>query len=57
MLQKALLLTKTYALTVLFFLLAKLVFMACNANEHDFTAADVFGVLGHGISLDLSTAL
>lgn len=57
MFQRTLLLTKTYALTVLFFLLAKVAFMVCNAEGHAFTASDVLGVLGHGLSLDLSTAL
>ena len=57
MFQRTLLLTKTYALTVLFFLWAKGAFMVCTAEGHAFTASDVLGVLGHGLSLDLSTAL
>ncbi|MBP5339298.1 MAG: sulfatase-like hydrolase/transferase [Prevotella sp.] len=31
--------------------------MACNADSHHFTTADLFSVLGHGLFLDLSTAL
>ena len=44
-------------LTMLVFLLAKVVFMLCNLGSQAFTAADVANVLGHGLSLDLSTSL
>ena len=44
-------------LTVLLFMVAKVVFMLCNRSPGTFTAADVKDVLLHGLSLDLSTAL
>ena len=55
--QRFLFLLHTYGLTVLLFLLAKVVFMLCNASDHDVSASDYFDVLRHGLSLDLSTAL
>ena len=55
--QRFLFLLRTYGLTVLLFLLAKVVFMLCNASGHDVGASDYFDVLRHGLSLDLSTAL
>ncbi|MBQ7496007.1 MAG: sulfatase-like hydrolase/transferase [Bacteroidaceae bacterium] len=57
MIQRFLFLLKTYALTVLFFLLAKVAFFVCNAAGHDASVGDVPGVLAHGLTLDLSTAL
>ena len=55
--QRLLFLLRTYVLTVLLFLLAKVVFMLCNASGHDVSVSDYFDVLRHGLSLDLSTAL
>ncbi len=55
--QRFLFLLRTYGLTVLLFLLAKVVFMLCNGAGHDVSASDYFDVLRHGLSLDLSTAL
>ena len=31
--------------------------MFYNHSGHDFSAGDVFGVIGHGLTLDLSTSL
>ena len=50
-------LAKTYLLTVLLFVLAKVVFMLFNHEGHPFTVADMAEVVWHGLSLDLSTAL
>ena len=50
-------LLKNYLLTLLFFIAAKMGFMAYNRQDHDFTATDVWQVVGHGLSLDLSTSL
>ena len=36
---------------------AKWAFMICNHAEGTFSAGDMFAVLWHGLSLDLSTAL
>ena len=55
--QRLLFLLRTYVLTVLLFLLAKVVFMLCNGAGHDVSASDYVDVLRHGLSLDLSTAL
>ena len=55
--SRLLYLLKFYALTVLMFLAAKVVFMLCNRSTGTFTVADVKDVLLHGLSLDLSTAL
>ena len=48
---------KTYLLTVLIFIIAKVVFMLCYHAAHHFSPSDVAQVVGHGLSLDLSTAL
>ena len=50
-------LLKTYLLTVVIFIAAKVVFMLYNADGQSFSAGDVADVIVHGISLDLSTAL
>ena len=55
--QRLLYLGKFYLLTVILFIVAKVVFMLANADEHAFTATDVWHVITHGLSLDLSTAL
>ena len=39
------------------FIIAKAGFMLCCKNGHEFTAGDVWQVITHGLSLDLSTAL
>ena len=55
--QRALYLLKTFLLTVVIFIIAKVVFMVCNYSEHPFTAGDIFNVIVHGLTLDLSTSL
>ena len=50
-------LLKFYLLTVLFFVVAKPVFMLCYKADHPFGLADVGDVIWHGLSLDFSTAL
>jgi phosphoglycerol transferase MdoB-like AlkP superfamily enzyme len=44
-------------LTMIIFIVAKMVFMLCNASGQAFTINDLFLVMGHGLSLDFSTAL
>ena len=56
MLQRVLYLLKTYLLTMLFFIIAKVAFMLYNSSQA-FSAGDVLTVLWHGLSLDFSTAL
>ena len=56
MLQRVLYLLKTYLLTMLFFIIAKVAFMLYNSSQA-FSAGDVLAVLWHGLSLDFSTAL
>ena len=48
---------KTYLLTVLIFITAKVVFMLCYHASQDFSATDMLQVIWHGLSLDLSAAL
>ena len=50
-------LVKTYLWTVLVFIIAKVGFMLACHEGHVFTIADVWQVIAHGITLDLSTAL
>lgn len=50
-------LLKSYVLTVLVFLAAKMCFMFFCREGHDFGLGDVWDVITHGLSLDLSTAL
>ena len=55
--KRLLYLLKTYALTVILFIVAKIVFMLCYADGQELKAGDYLSVVGHGLSLDLSTAL
>ena len=55
--RQLLFLLRTYVLTVLLFLAAKVVFLLCYGAGHGATLADYGAVLAHGLSLDLSTAL
>ena len=48
---------KTYLLTVVLFIIAKIVFMLSYHATQDFGIADLLQVIAHGLSLDLSTAL
>lgn len=57
MLQRILYLLKTYLLTVLIFIVAKMGFMFYHAGKQPFTVADVYEVIRHGMSLDLSMGL
>ena len=50
-------LLQVFGWTVLVFLMAKCFFMFFNHEGHPFSAADVWSVLTHGFTLDLSTAL
>ena len=55
--QRLLYLMKVYLLTVVIFMVAKLVFMLFNQSSHPFTISDMANVIRHGLSLDLSTSL
>lgn len=57
MLERVLYLLKTYLLTVLIFIVAKMGFMFYHASVQPFTVVDVFEVIRHGLSLDLSMGL
>ena len=50
-------LTRTYLWTVVVFIIAKIGFMLACLEGHDFDLNDVWQVIAHGLSLDLSTAL
>ena len=55
--QRALYLFKFYVATLFFFVAAKIGFMLYQHGGHDFTFTDMLQVIGHGLSLDLSTSL
>lgn len=55
--QRVLYLAKVYLLTVVMFIAAKVVFMWANHEGHTFTWGDVWDVIRHGFTLDLSTSL
>ncbi len=57
MLHRVLYLLKAYLLTVLIFIVAKMGFMFYHAGVQSFTATNVFEVIRHGLSLDLSMGL
>lgn len=48
---------QVFGWTVLMFLMAKCFFMLYNHDGHSFSATDVWSVITHGFTLDLSTAL
>ena len=50
-------LLQVFGWTVLMFLMAKCFFMLYNHDGHSFSATDVWSVITHGFTLDLSTAL
>ena len=55
--ERILYLAKTYLLTVVIFMAAKMAFMLCNHAVSSFSVNDMCAVLWHGLTLDLSTAL
>ena len=55
--QRLIYLAKVYLLTVAVFIAAKVVFMLANSEGHPFTTGDVWDVIRHGFTLDLSTSL
>ena len=55
--ERALYLVKIYLVTVVIFIMAKMVFMVANYGGHPFGVRDVWEVIVHGLSLDLSTSL
>ena len=55
--RRALYLLKFYVVTLLFFVAAKIGVMLYQHGGHDFTFTDMLQVIGHGLSLDLSTSL
>ena len=55
--ERVIYLTRMYLWTVVVFIIAKIGFMLSCREGHDFTFDDVWQVITHGLSLDLSTAL
>ena len=55
--QRLIYLMKVDMLTVVVFIAAKLVFMLFNYEGHAFGISDMWKVISHGLSLDLSTSL
>lgn len=54
--QRVLYLLRFYLATLLFFVVGKVGFMLYHHGGHDFSLADMMQVIGHGLSLDLSTS-
>ena len=54
--QRALYLLRFYLVTLLFFVVGKVGFMLYHHGGHDFSLSDMMQVIGHGLSLDLSTS-
>ena len=55
--QRLIYLMKVYMLTLAIFIVAKVVFMLFNYEGHAFGISDMWKVISHGLSLDLSTSL
>jgi phosphoglycerol transferase MdoB-like AlkP superfamily enzyme len=55
--KRILFLLAVLILTMMFFVVAKIVFMLCNYSSQSFTVSDMALVIGHGLSLDFSTSL
>ena len=55
--ERVIFLIRAYLWTVVVFTVAKLAFMFFCHEGHEFVHADIYQVTGHGITLDLSTAL
>ena len=55
--KRALYFVRTYLVTVIIFVMAKVVFMVANFEGHPFGVGDVWEVIVHGLSLDLSTSI
>lgn len=55
--QRLLYLCKFFLITVMLFIMAKIAFMLLDHEGHTFTVSDMFDVIWHGLTLDLSTAL
>ena len=55
--QRLLYLLRFFLLTMLVFIVAKVVFMLCNHDVSAFSVGDVLAVVGHGLGLDISTTL
>lgn len=55
--ERVLFLLRTYVVAVAVFLFAKVVFMLSLRSSQPFSLGDVYDVLHHGLTLDLSTAL
>ncbi len=55
--QRICYLIETYLLTVVIFIAAKVGFMLYNAAAHPVGIGDMMDVIGHGITLDLSTSI
>ena len=50
-------LIKIYLITIIIFVMAKVVFMVANYEGHPFGMGDIWDVVRHGLGLDLSTGI
>ena len=55
--KRLLYLIKIYLITIIIFVMAKVVFMVANYEGHPFGMGDIWDVVRHGLGLDLSTGI
>ena len=55
--ERLIYLIKVYLITIIIFVIAKVVFMVANQEGHPFGLGDVWDVVRHGLGLDLSTGI
>ena len=55
--ERLIYLIKVYLITIIIFVIAKVVFMVANLEGHPFGVGDVWDVVRHGLGLDLSTGI
>ena len=55
--ERLIYLIKVYLITIIIFVIAKVVFMVANQEGHPFGVGDVWDVVRHGLGLDLSTGI
>ena len=55
--ERLIYLIKVYVITIIIFVIAKVVFMVANQEGHPFGVGDVWDVVRHGLGLDLSTGI
>src|SRR5574344_671453 len=55
--SRVLYLIKTFFFITIVFIIAKPIFMLCDGGDKKFVSSDIFSVIYHGLSLDISTSI